>query len=63
MLLQWLTLLSTVPHLLLQLKRSHRPDDHNVLDFGKSFEKSRWNKAITTKFVEDLLKERQEDGS
>ncbi|KJA13945.1 hypothetical protein HYPSUDRAFT_1074622 [Hypholoma sublateritium FD-334 SS-4] len=41
----------------------HGPNNQNVLDFGKGFEKSRWNKVILKKFVEDLLEERREDGS
>ncbi len=39
------------------------PNDQNVLDFGRGYEKSRWNKVILKKFVEDLLEERREDGS
>lgn len=41
----------------------HGPNDQNVLDFGKGFEKSRWNKVILKKFVDNLLEERREDGS
>ncbi|KAF9544842.1 hypothetical protein CPC08DRAFT_716377 [Agrocybe pediades] len=39
------------------------PDSHNVLDFGGSFERSRWNRVIIKRLVDDLLEEREEDGT
>lgn len=35
----------------------------NVLDFGKGYEKSRWNKTILTKLCHDLLVEHESDGT
>ncbi|KAF9548079.1 hypothetical protein CPC08DRAFT_769319 [Agrocybe pediades] len=39
------------------------PDSNNVLDFGSSFERSRWNRVILKRLVDDLLEEREEDGT
>ncbi|KAF9555247.1 hypothetical protein CPC08DRAFT_766063 [Agrocybe pediades] len=39
------------------------PDDRNILDFGRGYEKSRWNKVILKRLVQDLREEREADGT
>lgn len=39
------------------------PNESNTLDFSTGFEKSRWNKVILKRLIENVLEDRENDGS